>query len=69
MKKIALEEHFSGPGFGKYMNVMKGLFEGEILASMEELLSDFDEQRLKAMDEEFLSNVVFEDFRRPPFSV
>lgn len=51
MKKIALEEHFSGPGFGKYMNVMKGLFEGEILASMEELLSDFDEQRLKAMDE------------------
>ena len=50
MKKIALEEHFSGPGFDKYVNGGVGsLFDPGVLAAIEKRLPDFDD-RLAVMD-------------------
>lgn len=50
MKKIALEEHFSGPGFEKYLTAVEGLFDPELIHSIEKLLPDFAEKRLQMMD-------------------
>lgn len=50
MKKIALEEHFSGPGFEKYMQDVSAQFDPVVLSSIEELLPEFNEKRLAAMD-------------------
>lgn len=50
MKKIALEEHFSGPGFEKYLEEVRPLFDPDVLRDIEELLPEFDEKRLASMD-------------------
>ena len=51
MKKIALEEHFSGPGFEKYLAGVGDLFDPGVLAAIEQRLPDFDGQRIAMMDE------------------
>lgn len=51
MRKIALEEHFSGPGFEKYLLAVKNEFDPQVLTAVEKLLPDFDEKRLQIMDE------------------
>lgn len=50
MKKIALEEHFSGPGFEKYLDAVRAEFDSDVLAAIEKLLPEFNEKRLAAMD-------------------
>ncbi len=50
MKKIALEEHFSGPGFEKYMQAVRDQFDPAVLSEIEVLLPEFNERRLAAMD-------------------
>lgn len=50
MRKIALEEHFSAPGFEKYLNAVASLFEPTVLKTIEKLLSDFDDERIELMD-------------------
>lgn len=48
--KIALEEHFSAPGFSEYSADMTRLFPPEILAELGARLTDFDDRRLAEMD-------------------
>lgn len=50
MKKIALEEHFSGPGFEKYLESVHGLFDPSAFSAIESLLPEFNEKRLAAMN-------------------
>lgn len=50
MKKIALEEHFNGPGFEKYLQSVASAFDPGVLKAIEKLLPDFDEKRLIMMD-------------------
>lgn len=50
MRKIALEEHFSGPGFEKYLQAVRDQFDPAVLSSIEALLPEFNEKRLAAMD-------------------
>jgi 2,3-dihydroxybenzoate decarboxylase len=50
MNKIALEEHFSGPGFEQYLAGVGGLFDPGVLAAIEARLPDFEQQRLAMMD-------------------
>lgn len=50
MKKIALEEHFNGPGFEKYLQAVAKEFDPSVLAAIEKLLPDFEEKRLQTMD-------------------
>ncbi|MDX2105024.1 MAG: amidohydrolase family protein [Candidatus Melainabacteria bacterium] len=50
MKKIALEEHFSGPGFEHYLESVRGLFNHSAYLEIESLLPEFNEKRLTAMD-------------------
>ncbi|NEX64697.1 amidohydrolase family protein [Noviherbaspirillum galbum] len=48
--KVAIEEHFSAPGFHAYSaDLVRGL-PAEFLANLAAKLTDFDEQRLEAMD-------------------
>lgn len=48
--KIALEEHFSAPGFAEYSADMTRVIPAEILAELGARLTDFDDQRLAEMD-------------------
>ncbi len=50
MRKIALEEHFSGPGFEKYLEAVAEMFDPGFLSSAEKFLPEFDEKRLSMMD-------------------
>ena len=50
VKKIALEEHFLCPGFEGYWKATVSDVDPEILKHIVARLSDFGEQRLKAMD-------------------
>lgn len=50
MNKIALEEHFSGLGFEKYLESVRGLFCPSAFSAIESLLPEFNEKRLAAMD-------------------
>ena len=50
MKKIALEEHFSGPGFEKYLEAVAPEFDPDILGSIEKFLPDFEQKRIAMMD-------------------
>lgn len=50
MRKIALEEHFNGPGFEKYLSAAAREFDPAVLAAVEKLLPEFDEKRLQVMD-------------------
>ncbi len=50
MNKIALEEHFSGLGFEKYLESVRGLFCPSAFLAIESLLPEFNEKRLAAMD-------------------
>lgn len=49
-RKIALEEHFSSPSCAEYLKSVDDLFDPEILASISDLLVEFDEKRLSRMD-------------------
>ncbi len=51
LKKIALEEHFSGPGFEHYLQAVADSFDPGVLKAIEKLLPDFNDQRLATMDE------------------
>lgn len=51
MDKIAIEEHFSGPGFEKYMDDVAGKFDPGVLSAIEKVLPDFENERIKAMDD------------------
>lgn len=48
--KIALEEHFSAPGFAEYSADMTRAIPPAVLAELGAKLTDFDEQRLADMD-------------------
>lgn len=48
--KIALEEHFSAPGFAEYAADMTRNIPSAVLAEMGAKLADFDDQRLSEMD-------------------
>ncbi|CAM3961442.1 Putative metal-dependent hydrolase of the TIM-barrel fold protein [Bordetella tumbae] len=48
--KIALEEHFSAPGFGEYSAKYTGALPTELVAKLDAKLTDFDDQRLQDMD-------------------
>lgn len=50
MRKIALEEHFSAPGFEKYLDAVVPMFDPAALATIEKLLPEFDDQRIDMMD-------------------
>lgn len=50
MRKIALEEHFSAPGFEKYLEPVVPMFDPAALSAIEKLLPDFDKQRIEIMD-------------------
>lgn len=50
MKKIALEEHFNGPGFEKYLQAVAHEFDPAVLNEIEKLLPEFTEKRLATMD-------------------
>lgn len=50
MRKIALEEHFNGPGFEKYLAQVAHLFDPSVLAAIEPRLPEFDQTRLAIMD-------------------
>lgn len=50
MRKIALEEHFSAPGFEHYMDAVAPMFDPAALKAIEQRLPDFDEQRIQMMD-------------------
>lgn len=48
--KIAIEEHFSAPGFHAYSADLARALPAEFLASLAAKLTDFDEERLAEMD-------------------
>jgi 2,3-dihydroxybenzoate decarboxylase len=48
--KIALEEHFSAPGFAEYSADMTRMIPPAILAELGAKLTDFDDRRLAEMD-------------------
>jgi len=48
--KIALEEHFSAPGFAEYSADMTRAIPTEVLAELGAKLTDFDDRRLAEMD-------------------
>lgn len=48
--KIALEEHFSAPGFDEYSAKYTRALPAEFVAKLDDKLTDFDDQRLAEMD-------------------
>lgn len=48
--KIALEEHFSAPGFGDYSAKYTRALPSDFVAKLDAKLADFDDERLKEMD-------------------
>lgn len=48
--KIALEEHFSAPGFGEYSSKFTRVLPADFVAKLDAKLADFDDQRLREMD-------------------
>lgn len=50
IRKIALEEHFSGVGFGDYSKAFVSLIDPQVAADLTRRLTDFDDVRLKEMD-------------------
>ena len=48
--KIALEEHFSAPGFDAYSAPYTRVLPAEFVAKLDAKLTDFDDQRLAEMD-------------------
>jgi 2,3-dihydroxybenzoate decarboxylase len=50
IRKIALEEHFSGVGFGDYSKAFVSLIDPKVAADLNRRLTDFDEIRLQEMD-------------------
>ena len=50
IRKIALEEHFTAPGFERYSKVFTKLMDSATLAQLSARLNDFDDMRLAEMD-------------------
>jgi 2,3-dihydroxybenzoate decarboxylase len=50
IRKIALEEHFSAPGFGEYSKAFTQHIDAAVLADLRARLTDFNEIRLAEMD-------------------
>ncbi|MBP2302755.1 amidohydrolase family protein [Azospirillum picis] len=50
IRKIALEEHFTAPGFERYSKVFTSLMDSASQARLAARLADFDDQRLAEMD-------------------
>ena len=50
IRKIALEEHFSTPGFQGYSKSFTQHIAPDVLADLAARLADFDEQRIAEMD-------------------
>lgn len=48
--KIALEEHFSAPGFDEYSAKYTRALPADFVAKLDAKLTDFDDQRLREMD-------------------
>lgn len=58
MRKIAFEEHYTAPGFQEYSKVFAQHIDAESLAELGRRLSDFDELRLRDMDENGIDYVI-----------
>ena len=50
IRKIALEEHFTGVGFGDYSKAFVSLIDPGVASELTRRLADFDELRLREMD-------------------
>lgn len=50
IRKIALEEHFSAPGFGEYSKAFTQHIDAAVLADLRKRLIDFNDIRLAEMD-------------------
>src|ERR1700743_2692968 len=50
IRKIALEEHFSAPGFGEYSKAFTQHIDAALLADLRARLTDFNDIRLAEMD-------------------
>lgn len=50
IRKIALEEHFSAPGFQRYSKSFTQHIAPEVVRDLAARLADFDEQRIEEMD-------------------
>jgi 2,3-dihydroxybenzoate decarboxylase len=58
IRKIALEEHFSAPGFQSYSKSFTQHIAPEVLRDLAARLTDFDDQRIEEMDRAGIAYVI-----------